>query len=122
MFQEKSGFPYGDGGGASASYMISPEEQARRSGTQRAVIEVNISNVEVDEDYYDFDYEINVYCGKKIEGHINNDHAWADPQRFRKYLLGGYAVELALEMEATNLFDQAPTPDCYKGYKKGDEE
>jgi len=61
-------------------------------------IEVEITNIEVDDFYYTFNYKVTVDGKLKGEGEYNNDHAWIDDKEgFIGLLEEGYAVGLALE-------------------------
>jgi hypothetical protein len=60
-------------------------------------ITVEISNIEVDEKAYSFDYEILINANFHDNGSYDGTHSRADWQRFKKDLENGYAVEVALE-------------------------
>lgn len=63
----------------------------------KTIIEVEISNIEVDERYFSFDYKITLN-GKATKGCYESDYENGDtPKQWKKFLENGYAVKLALE-------------------------
>lgn len=64
----------------------------------KTVIEVEISNVEVDSEYYSFDYIITVNSKKRKKENYSNDYQnGCTPKEWKKELERGYAVECALQ-------------------------
>ena len=62
------------------------------------IIKVEISNIEVDERYYSFDYVITVNGKKRKKEKYDSDYENGDtPKQWKKYLEKGYAVECALQ-------------------------
>ncbi len=64
-------------------------------------IKLKVSNIEVNDGYYSFDYE-SVIDGKKKKGSYDSDFDSQSSAQFRKVLENGYAVEQALA-QALNL-------------------
>jgi hypothetical protein len=66
----------------------------------KTTIEVEITNLEADENYYSFKYSITVDGEHKGDGEYESDHAWQnDIEGLKKMLEDGEAVKLALEQE-----------------------
>lgn len=61
-------------------------------------INIKITDIEVDDDYFSFDYEIDVN-DNGIVGNYSSDHDWNDdPKRFLKILKEeGFALECVWE-------------------------
>ncbi len=60
-------------------------------------IEVEISNIEVDERYYTFNYRVTLNGKLKDKGEINDDYENGDtPKQWKKTLEQGEAVNLAI--------------------------
>lgn len=63
----------------------------------KTIIEVEISNIDIDDRYYTFYYRITVNGKLKKKGEINDDYENGDtPAQFRKYLEKGGALDLAI--------------------------
>jgi len=61
------------------------------------LIKVTINNIQIDDDYYSFDYKIEAN-GKVYEDEYCSDHVWRDDKSgFRSILKKGGAAKLALE-------------------------
>lgn len=59
-------------------------------------ITVEIGNINVDSNYYSFDYKV-IRNNKTIkEGSYENDHAWEDLDAFENLLKNSMAVEIAM--------------------------
>ena len=70
----------------------------KRSEAFKTNIEVEISNIEVDDDYYNFNYKVTVNGKVTAEEEYQSDHAWGDDKEsFMDMLVDGEAVTLALE-------------------------
>jgi hypothetical protein len=64
----------------------------------KTIIEVEITNIEIDDFYFSFDYVIKINSKEYKQGQYESDHAWADDKKaFKKLLKDGDAVKLALE-------------------------
>lgn len=60
-------------------------------------LNVKIKNIEVDQWYFSFDWII-IRGDKVSQGTYDSDHSWQnDIKNFRKMLINGHAVNLALE-------------------------
>lgn len=65
--------------------------------TLKAQIEVEISNIDVDERYYTFNYKVTLNGKLKDKGEINDDYENGDtPKQWQKTLEQGEAVNLAI--------------------------
>lgn len=64
----------------------------------RTIIEVEVTNISVDDYYFSFNYKV-IENGKlKKQGEYQSDHAWADDVKsFKALLKSSEAVKLALE-------------------------
>lgn len=62
--------------------------------TIKSIIEVEISNIEVDEQYYSFEYSVK-QDGKEIDsGEYSDDYQNGDtPSQWKKELEKGYAIQ-----------------------------
>lgn len=66
----------------------------------KTTIEVEITNLEADENYYSFEYSITVNGKHKGSGEYDSDHSWGnDIKGLKKMLKEGEAAKLALEQE-----------------------
>lgn len=64
----------------------------------REIIEVEVTNIDVDIRYYSFDYKITRNGNVVKDSSYSNDHSWNDDfENFKKLLEKSLAVELALE-------------------------
>ncbi len=64
----------------------------------KTIIEVEVTNIEVDENYFSFDYSIIIDGKHKCSGEYDSDHAWQDDiAGLKKMLEDGEAAKLALE-------------------------
>lgn len=66
----------------------------------KTIIEVDITNLEADEHFYSFKYNITVNGKYKGSGEYESDHAWQDDiEGLKKMLKDGEAAKLALEQK-----------------------
>ncbi len=64
----------------------------------KAVIEVEITNIKVDEKYYSFDYAVTMDGSFKKKDTYSSDHGWMlSYKSFEKILYEGEAVSTALQ-------------------------
>lgn len=64
----------------------------------KEIIEVEISNIEVDTKYFSFNYKIKRNDNVVIDSSYSDDHSWNDEfDKFQKILENSLAVELALD-------------------------
>ncbi len=71
----------------------------------KAIIEVEITNIEVDEEYYSFNYQF-TFNGVKseIEEYSGDYENGSSPKEWKKELEDGYALQVALEHFDINNF------------------
>lgn len=68
-------------------------------------IKIFVSDIDIDNNYYFFNYKIINSYGQVIDGTYESSHAWHDDTQDLKILLeNGEAYKLALEQELDNLF------------------
>ena len=64
----------------------------------KTTIEISISNIEVDEQYYSFSYSIKDNGKTVMNEEYSNDYEnWMTPKEWKKFLIDGEAVKLALQ-------------------------
>lgn len=64
----------------------------------RAKIEIEITNIQVDEFYYSFDYDVLKDGEYLLNGEYQSDHVWGDDrQGFKEVLEEGEALNLVMQ-------------------------
>ena len=61
----------------------------------RETITIEITQLEVDERYYSFEYHIKIR-NEDYTGTYDSDHSWDDPEEFKKVLEEQEAINLAI--------------------------
>lgn len=64
----------------------------------KANIEVTVSEIKIDEEYFSFKYKIFLNGNFNKEDNYSSGHAWfGEYKKFKEILKEGYAIELALQ-------------------------
>lgn len=68
--------------------------------TFKTTIEVEVSDIKVDDFYYSFEYKLTRNGGEPVFGSYENDHSWQGrTDKFKELLETEYAADLAINCE-----------------------